>query len=135
MFNLHNSKFILLFIIFIHFTFVYSFTLFSEDKKPPACQLELSSRNCLSEDNKVNRVIVIGDVHGSGNNLRQVLLNANITNSIEGTCEWKLDSVPTLLVQIGDIVDRGAQATEAWTCLDELQDSAPEGSEVVRILG
>ena len=35
----------------------------------------------------------------------------------------------------GDIVDRGPQAREAWNCLDSLQDTAPPGSKVVRILG
>ncbi len=41
----------------------------------------------------------------------------------------------TLLVQVGDIVDRGPQATEAWECLKHLQATSPEGSAVVRLVG
>ena len=81
------------------------------------------------------RVIVVGDVHGSAIGLLDILYGANIT-SAPNVCEW-IEQGPggTILVQIGDIVDREDQAIEAWRCLEALQSSSPKGSRVVRILG
>ena len=36
---------------------------------------------------------------------------------------------------MGDIVDRGSGATESWECLQYLQDTAPAGSSVIRLVG
>ena len=36
---------------------------------------------------------------------------------------------------MGDIVDRGPLATEAYACLQHLQATAPAGCKVVRLLG
>ena len=36
---------------------------------------------------------------------------------------------------MGDIVDRGEHALEAWDCLSNLQATSPAGSEVVRLVG
>ena len=42
----------------------------------------------------------------------------------------------TILVQVGDIVDRGPSALEAFLCLKHLQKTAPEfNGEVVRLFG
>ena len=81
------------------------------------------------------RTVVIGDVHGTAFGLFELLYEANITSSIEH-CEWKNQPAEgTLLVQVGDIVDRGHQAFQAWVCLEHLQSTAPAGSSVVRLIG
>ena len=83
------------------------------------------------------RIVAIGDVHGEVNGLREILFQAKITSSPK-SCKWRPEtsSNPVLLVQNGDIVDRGANATEAWQCLQQLQSKASTvGSQVVRLVG
>jgi hypothetical protein len=81
------------------------------------------------------RIVAIGDVHGSLDGLRTDLFHANIT-MFKDKCEWKNQQVGTLLVQVGDIVDRGPNALEAWLCLDHLQKTAHTfNSKVVRLIG
>ena len=100
----------------------------------PACKLyETGATNTISE-----RVVVVGDVHGSFDGLLEILNAANITTS-STECKWKENvSIPTLFVQVGDIVDRGAGATEAWLCLQYLQNTSRNNndrSKVIRLLG
>ena len=47
------------------------------------------------------------------------------------------DSVgKTLLVQMGDIVDRGNGSFEAWNCLRHLQSTASQyNAQVIRLIG
>jgi hypothetical protein len=81
------------------------------------------------------RIVAIGDVHGSLDGLRTDLFHANIT-MFKDKCEWKNQQVGTLLVQVGDIVDRGQNTLEAWLCLDHLQKTAHIfNSKVVRLIG
>ena len=113
-----------------------------DPREHPACRMvENMERACLEGEGEVcqasmnPRTIVIGDVHGSATGLLDVLHGANITSAPD-VCEWTEQGAGgTILVQIGDIVDRGDQAIEAWRCLGALQASAPEGSKVVRLLG
>jgi hypothetical protein len=108
----------------------------------PICKISQSpARN--------SRVITVGDVHGAFGELMTILEGAGITDGT--SCEWLPQSVDTTLVQMGgnrfcimgivvliisvDIVDRGAGATEAWECLDKLQQTVPNNSRVVRLVG
>lgn len=88
----------------------------------PACQIhDRSSAQdvCLSSQDSQDctsnpRVVVVGDVHGEFDGLREILFASNITKNKESqNCEWT-DQGPygTVLVQVGDIVDRGPGATE-----------------------
>lgn len=80
------------------------------------------------------RIIAIGDIHGSYGSFMKLLAASNITNGI--TCDWiSQDSLGTILLQIGDIVDRGPGAHETWTCLEQLQRTSPSNSKVVRLIG
>lgn len=89
----------------------------------------------LSDAASENRIIAIGDVHGSYDGLLEDLFAANVTKSIT-SCEWKHQETPTVLVQMGDMVDRGAGALEALECLRHLQSTASQhNAEVVRLLG
>jgi len=79
------------------------------------------------------RIVVVGDVHGDLVGLLEVLHAANVTRSAD-ECAWT-PSTPTLLVQTGDVVDRGPDVLGVLACLDTLQGSAPAGSRVVRTIG
>ena len=83
------------------------------------------------------RIVAIGDVHGNYEVMLQVLLKAGIINS-DSNCEWSKNvtiATPVELIQVGDIVDRGPAAPQAWRCLRHLQETAPVGSSVVRLVG
>jgi len=77
------------------------------------------------------KIIVIPDTHGVG--LRTFLRKQNITRSRD-QCEWAIDDPYTILVQLGDVVDRGQYALEDWECMRELQSTAPKDN-VVRLIG
>ena len=114
----------------------------------PICLSRASANNICENDGGGScsatsgepRIVVIGDVQGDFDGLLDVLEKSNvITASQDGgtrICSWAPQSPEgTVLLQIGDIVDRGPYAMESWKCLEQLQDHAPEGSKVVRIIG
>ncbi len=81
------------------------------------------------------RLIAIGDIHGSYTGLLEDLYDANITTSRD-ICMWQSQPIHTILVQSGDLVDRGPGALESLKCLQNLQNTAKDfNGEVVRILG
>lgn len=81
------------------------------------------------------RLIAIGDIHGSFTGLLEDLYDANITTSRD-ICMWQSQPIHTILVQSGDLVDRGPGALESLKCLQNLQNTAKDfNGEVVRILG
>lgn len=84
------------------------------------------------------RVVSIGDVHGSLTGLHEILWTSGISAD-RNSCKWHPDTASNggiVLVQTGDIVDRGPNASEAWLCLKNLQSTANEHkSEVIRLLG
>lgn len=87
-------------------------------------------------DSPQERIIAVGDVHGSLTNLLKVLFKAGVVIS-DSVCEWSSEAPPTLLVQTGDVVDRGPSSLESWKCLASLQAKSRLGSKhlVVRLLG
>jgi hypothetical protein len=91
----------------------------------------------LNDEFPQDRIVAIGDVHGSLSSLLHVLFKAGIVVS-DSVCEWSSESPPTLLVQTGDVVDRGPSSLESWRCLSNLQaKSRLMGAKhnVVRLLG
>ena len=81
------------------------------------------------------RIIGIGDIHGSLEGLLEDLFYANLTVS-KTRCEWRPQSERTLVVQMGDYVDRGAGALESLQCVRDLQAKAKKfNAEVVRLVG
>jgi len=106
----------------------------------PACRMrrkqhENKNATCV-DDNEDQKIIVIGDIHGEYNGFLEILHAANVT-SARDECSWKHDADSMLLVQVGDLVDRGPEAHEAWACLDHLQETAEDhkNSKVVRLVG
>lgn len=87
-----------------------------------------------------HRFIVVADVHGSYDELKHILDHANITDaSYTSECVWDKSfqaKQSTVLIQLGDVVDRGMKSFDVWFhCLNTLQDSIPQGSKFIRLLG
>lgn len=106
-----------------------------EGVKLPACRL-LEEPSTGAPTTTSRRIIAIGDVHGSNAGLREILVAAQVIDSIE-TCIWSGSDANkgTILVQMGDIVDRGDEALEAWECLDELSATKPADGDLIRLVG
>lgn len=78
-----------------------------------------------------DRIVAIGDVHGDLNGLKENLRQAGL---IDINDNW-IGGTQTL-VQVGDIVDRGPQAEEAWNYLGHLQKQARNANgKVIRLIG
>lgn len=105
----------------------------------PICSLTTSNESqhqCILDQScheDITRYIIIGDIHGSYDGLLEILYNANITQA--ESCIWKDQTIPVNLLSVGDLVDRGTHAYEAWKCLDHLQSTAPKLSNVIRLIG
>lgn len=84
------------------------------------------------------RIIAIGDLHGMFASFKKILQQAGIS-SADDPCVWSKPSSPsarpTVLVQLGDLVDRGVESLECLRCLESLQKTVPAGSKVVRLIG
>ena len=94
-----------------------------------------NTSDCTSSSGTDFRTIAIGDIHGSYDGLLENLYYANVTVS-KTKCDWKQQSTPTILVQMGDYVDRGPGALETIKCVRKLQEEASlYNAEVVRIVG
>ncbi|HLE21163.1 MAG TPA: metallophosphoesterase, partial [Vicinamibacteria bacterium] len=78
---------------------------------------------------EVPRIVAIGDVHGAYDNLVSVLKNA-------GLIDDKLDWVggEAHLVQVGDVVDRGADSRRCLDLLMELEKKAERAGGQVHLL-
>jgi hypothetical protein len=74
--------------------------------------------------------VVLGDLHGSLDAFRTILTRAGL---LEDT-SWR--GGRTILVQLGDVIDRGPDSVETYEFLAELQVRASKGKgRVVRLLG
>lgn len=77
----------------------------------------------------VERIVAIGDIHGDVHAMRHALQNAGVLG--EGD-EWT--GGKTVLVQVGDQLDRGNREREIYKLLFKLQDTAPEHGGAVHLL-
>lgn len=78
------------------------------------------------------RIIAVGDVHGDLAQLRAVLEMANVIND---EAQW-IDRDNTVVVQVGDLLDRGPHDKGVLDFMMQLQAEAPtHGGKVVSILG
>ncbi len=77
------------------------------------------------------RRIIVGDIHGSPDALTEILLHAGL---IDGAHVWI--AANTVLIQTGDVIDRGPDSLGAVALLRTLQaQAAAHGSRVVRCCG
>jgi len=65
------------------------------------------------------RRIVVGDVHGELDGLREILNNAGLINSHDN---WS--GGDSMLIQTGDVIDRGPYSRECVDLLRKLQKEA-----------
>ncbi|HSW40304.1 MAG TPA: metallophosphoesterase [Acidobacteriota bacterium] len=76
-------------------------------------------------------IVAVGDVHGELNALREILRHAGILGDQD---QWIGGSA--ILVQTGDIIDRGPDSLGVYKLLEKLQfEAARTGGAVVRLLG
>lgn len=79
----------------------------------------------------LKRRIIVGDVHGELDGLKEILRHAGL---IDVKDHWAGDGC--ILIQTGDVIDRGPFSREAVVLLRTLQQEAPgEGGKVVRLCG
>ena len=80
---------------------------------------------------KQMRRVVIGDIHGELSGLKDILRHAGL---IDRRARWAPRD--TILIQTGDVIDRGPHSRGAVSLLRALQQEAPNmGSQVVRCCG
>lgn len=91
-------------------------------------QLTKSRRN-LSRYPVADRIVAIGDIHGDLDAFRTALRNSGLINDTDVWIGGK-----SVLVQVGDQLDRGNREREIYELLFRLQDSAPAHGGAVHIL-
>ncbi|WWC68962.1 uncharacterized protein I206_102898 [Kwoniella pini CBS 10737] len=95
---------------------------------------EIKSRTPVNENGQAvfkQRLVAVGDLHGDIQNAEKVLRMANL---IDSESNWIGNQ--DILVQTGDIVDRGAYALNVYKLMQKLRGQAEnQGGKVVSILG
>ena len=77
------------------------------------------------------RIVAIGDIHGAYDELTRLLQQVGL---VDDRHRWSGGSA--ILVQTGDVADRGAQVREVWDLLMTLERQADAaGGQVVALLG
>lgn len=76
-----------------------------------------------------DRIVAIGDVHGDVDAMRESLQMSGVINA-----EDKWVGGKTVLVQVGDQLDRGSKERDIYDLLFNLQDNAPTFGGAVHIL-
>ena len=104
------KKNIIVFIIIILSICCFNGLMSQKFSKPIAC-------NGFNIDNK--NIIVIGDIHGDKEALVEILQKEKI---IDQNQEWINND--KIIVQVGDVVDRGPQSLEALELLDIFNQKA-----------
>lgn len=80
---------------------------------------------------KAKKVFIIGDVHGEYHGFAAALIHAKLMSP-----ELKWTGKKNVLVQVGDIIDRGIYPLQVDELLDVLQKGARKvGGDVIRLVG
>jgi len=70
-------------------------------------------------NNDINRLIIIGDIHGDIKRFKSILIDASIINN---NFEWIAEPSNTIIVQLGDQVDSLNRSTnENWEVLNDYE--------------
>ena len=85
--------------------------------------------NKIMTNEKNKEIIIIGDLHGNKDALIAILKNENV---IDKDNNW----IPNnkLIIQLGDVIDRGTQSLETLLYLKKIQKQAKSG-QVIRLIG
>ncbi len=85
----------------------------------------------MKGDNVGRRIIAVGDVHGEYEKFRSILFDVKLVDS---SINWV--GANTILVQTGDMIDRGPKSIESVDLIRSLQEQAQKsGGMVVRLFG
>jgi len=85
----------------------------------------------MPERKNGKRLIVVGDIHGQLEPFVKILQHAKLITNY-----WDWCGGDAVLVQMGDVYDRGPKSTEADLLLNKLQRQAADvAGEVVRLVG
>jgi calcineurin-like phosphoesterase family protein len=98
----------------------------------PACVLALVALETTGVESVTQagpRIVVVGDIHGAGTNLAQILQAAGL---IDAQRKWRGGAAR--LVQTGDILDRGPEVREAIELLMRLEGEARRAGGRVDVL-
>jgi len=103
-------------------------------KKVVKCLVKGKDHNKEDEKEKNNgfkRLVALGDIHGDHEHLISILRHAKL---IDEENNWI--GTDSILVQMGDIIDRGSETLKAYNTLLDLREQAKKkGGEVNIILG
>lgn len=88
-----------------------------------------SGRLSATRHPAAERIVAIGDVHGDVDAMRDALRNAGLIDNQDTWTGGK-----SVLVQVGDQLDRGNRERDIYRLLFQLQDSAPAAGGAVHIL-
>jgi hypothetical protein len=95
----------------------------------PAAQPGGKRDTCAIETTE--RIVAVGDIHGAYDKFVDILREAGL---IDSRRRWT--GGRTVLVQTGDVLDRGAQSRQAIDLLRKLEEEAPKaGGQVHALLG
>jgi hypothetical protein len=98
---------------------------------PPVVPARIAARATPCEFDKVERIVAVGDVHGAYDRLLEILRAAEV---IDDRSQWA--GGRTHLVQIGDVLDRGANSRQALEFLRRLgRDAERAGGRVHQLIG
>ncbi len=85
----------------------------------------------MQSQKRGKRLVVVGDIHGQLDPFVRILQHAKLINE-----RWDWCAGNDLLLQIGDVFDRGPKAKQADLLLDKLQwQAANSTGEVIRLVG
>ena len=97
----------------------------------PVVPARISARAAPCDFDKVERIVAVGDVHGAYDRLLEILRAAEV---IDDKSRWT--GGRTHLVQLGDVLDRGANSRQALEFLRRLgRDAERAGGRVHQLLG
>jgi len=75
--------------------------------------------NYLNEVHDINRIIVIGDVHGDIKRFKSILIDSKIINN---NLEWIAEPPNTIIIQLGDQIDSlNRVSTDDWEILQDYE--------------
>jgi len=90
------------------------------------CLLALAAASGAAADPTCSRVVAIGDLHGGYDALVLILRTSGLVDA-----ELRLVDERACLVQLGDVVDRGARSRDVLDLLMALEAQAPERVETL----
>ena len=120
--------------ILVLFIFIYFLSIsYLSIEKSNKIQIKEHFIDYKTEKNNIQdskRIIAIGDIHGNLESLVKILYKTKLINK---NGNW-IPNSNTILVQVGDVVDRGTHSLESIQYLQKIQKQAKNG-QVIRLLG